>query len=54
VPSDLIGVVASAKQYQEDWQKRLRELRTLGWMIEYRRENDGASPEARNAIQNAA
>lgn len=38
VPSDLIGVVASAKQYQEDWQKRLRELRTLGWEIENRRE----------------
>ncbi|MGI8707338.1 MAG: hypothetical protein ACR2LG_03940 [Actinomycetota bacterium] len=38
VPSYLIGVVASAKQYQEDWQKRLRELRTLGWKVEFRRE----------------
>jgi len=33
VRSDLIGVVASAGRYQEDWQKRLRELRTLGWTI---------------------
>ncbi len=38
VPSDLIGAVASALQYQEDWQKRLRELRTLGWEIEFKRE----------------
>ena len=30
VPSELIGAVASAKQYQEDWQKRARELRELG------------------------
>lgn len=30
IPSDLLGAVASAKQYQEDWQKRLRELRELG------------------------
>lgn len=33
VRSDLLERVASAKQYQEDWQKRLRELRTLGWKI---------------------
>lgn len=33
VRSDLLERVASAKQYQEDWQKRLRELRTLGWRI---------------------
>lgn len=30
IPSDLLGAVASARQYQEDWQKRLRELRELG------------------------
>lgn len=30
IPSDLLGAVASSKQYQEDWQKRLRELRKLG------------------------
>ena len=33
VRGDLLERVASAKQYQEDWQKRLRELRTLGWKI---------------------
>jgi 5-methylcytosine-specific restriction endonuclease McrA len=33
VPSDLLSIVASAKQYQDDWQKRLRELRVLGWRI---------------------
>lgn len=34
VRGDLLERVASAKQYQEDWQKRLRELRALGWKIE--------------------
>lgn len=33
IPSELLAAVASAKQYQEDWQKRARELRVLG--IEY-------------------
>ncbi len=34
VRSDLIAVVASPPgSYQEDWQKRLRELRVLGWQI---------------------
>jgi 5-methylcytosine-specific restriction endonuclease McrA len=33
VRGDLLERVASAKAYQEDWQKRLRELRTLGWKI---------------------
>jgi 5-methylcytosine-specific restriction endonuclease McrA len=39
-PSALISVVASMRQYQEDWQKRLRELRLLGWKISSRREKD--------------
>ncbi len=30
-PSQVVGVVASMHQYQEDWQKRTRELRELGW-----------------------
>ena len=30
-PSQVVGVVASMHQYQEDWQKRMRELRELGW-----------------------
>jgi hypothetical protein len=34
VPPDLIEIVANSKQYQDDWQKRLRELRTLGWEID--------------------
>lgn len=30
-PSQVVGVVASMHQFQEDWQKRMRELRELGW-----------------------
>jgi 5-methylcytosine-specific restriction endonuclease McrA len=41
VPSDLIGIVANAKQYQEDYQKRMRELRVLGWEIKSKREKEG-------------
>jgi 5-methylcytosine-specific restriction endonuclease McrA len=33
VPGDLISVVASMGAFQEDWQKRLRELRKIGWQI---------------------
>jgi 5-methylcytosine-specific restriction endonuclease McrA len=42
VRSDILELVASPPgDYQEDWQKRLRELRVLGWKIEVsrRREN---------------
>jgi hypothetical protein len=43
VPSDLIGIIASAQQYQEDFQKRTRELRTLGWHIDVqKRYHEGA------------
>jgi len=31
VPSELIGVVASAKEFQGDYERRLRDLRMLGW-----------------------
>ncbi|NHC12663.1 HNH endonuclease [Motilibacter deserti] len=34
IRSDVLGVVASAKEYQEDWQRRLRDLRFLGWDYE--------------------
>jgi 5-methylcytosine-specific restriction endonuclease McrA len=34
VPSELIGVVASMNQYQDGWERRLRELRDLGWVIQ--------------------
>ena len=37
---DLLERVASAKQFQEDWQKRLRELRLLGWTIKASRQNE--------------
>jgi 5-methylcytosine-specific restriction endonuclease McrA len=41
VPSYLLQLVASARQYNEDWQRRLRELRELGWdyTVTKRREN---------------
>ncbi len=42
VRSDVIEMVAHANQYQEDWQKRLRELRELGWVIKWRRKRDEA------------
>jgi hypothetical protein len=43
VRSDILGMVASPPgDYQEDWQKRLRELRVLGWEITTsRRKEDG-------------
>jgi hypothetical protein len=31
VRSDLLGIVASAKSFQDDWQRRMRDLRFLGW-----------------------
>jgi len=43
VSSDLIGAVASAREYQEDYQRRIRDLRYLGWVIEkQRRYQEGA------------
>jgi hypothetical protein len=43
VPSELIGVVASAKEFQGDYERRLRDLRMLGWDYKVRREhNQGA------------
>jgi hypothetical protein len=43
VPSDLIGIVASAKEYQEDYQRRIRDLRFLGWDYkQQKRYNEGA------------
>lgn len=43
VYTELIGIVASAQAYQEDYQKRLRELRTLGWTISVqKRQHEGA------------
>ncbi|MGF1652951.1 MAG: HNH endonuclease [Actinomycetales bacterium] len=43
VRTDLLSVVASAKEYQEDWQRRLRDLRFIGWDYEHeKRYNEGA------------
>jgi hypothetical protein len=43
VPTDLIGIVASAREYQEDYQRRIRDLRFLGWVIvQQRRHHEGA------------
>jgi 5-methylcytosine-specific restriction endonuclease McrA len=40
VRSDVLELVASRNTYQEDWQKRLRELRVLGWRITVRRQKE--------------
>lgn len=41
VPSDLMEIVAKSKQYQDDWQKRLRELRELGWEYSFEKKKEG-------------
>jgi HNH endonuclease len=40
VPSDVIGIVASAKEYQDDYQRRTRDLRFLGWDYEQQKRYD--------------
>ncbi len=40
VRSDVLELVANFGEVQEDWQKRLRELRKLGWDYEVRRQRD--------------
>lgn len=40
VPSDVIGIVASAKEYQDDYQRRIRDLRFLGWDYEQQKRYD--------------
>jgi hypothetical protein len=43
VRTDLLGMVASAKEYQEDWQRRLRDLRYLDWEYTHqKRRHEGA------------
>jgi hypothetical protein len=41
VPSELLEMVAKTKQYQDDWQKRMRELRVLGWNYDYEKRKEG-------------
>jgi hypothetical protein len=43
VRSDLLGIVASAKNFQEDWQRRLRDLRFLGWDYLHKKTYDEGS-----------
>src|SRR5207302_616189 len=41
VRSDILDLVASPPgDFQEDWQKRLRELRVLGWQISVSRRRE--------------
>lgn len=40
IPSDLIGAVASAKEFQDDWQRRLRDLRYIGWDYSHRNQRE--------------
>jgi len=40
VPGDLLEVVAKARQYQDDWQKRMRELRELGWQYSFEKKKE--------------
>lgn len=42
VRSDVIEIVASAKEYQEDWHRRLRDLRYLGWEYTYKKKREGS------------
>lgn len=42
IRTDILEAIAQSKQYQEDWQKRLRELRNLdGWEIGTRKVKEG-------------
>jgi 5-methylcytosine-specific restriction endonuclease McrA len=40
VPGELLEVVAKSKQYQDDWQKRMRELRELGWEYSFEKRKE--------------
>lgn len=53
VRSDLLERVANARQYQEDWQKRLRELRLLGWKIKSSRQKEEGRVVAYYELQEA-
>lgn len=40
IRSDILEIVASAKEYQEDWQRRMRDLRFIGWDYRFRKERE--------------
>jgi len=55
VPTDLIGIVASAKEYQEDYQRRIRDLRFLGWEVtQQKRHHEGARVKVYYRLVHAA
>lgn len=39
-PAQVLGLVANLLQYQDDWHKRMRELRELGWEYTYQRRRE--------------
>jgi 5-methylcytosine-specific restriction endonuclease McrA/predicted transcriptional regulator len=41
IRSDVIEIVASAKEYQEDWQRRMRDLRFIGWDYRNKTKREG-------------
>jgi hypothetical protein len=41
VPAYYLEIAASAKEYQDDWHRRLRELRDLGWDYEVQKRKEG-------------
>lgn len=51
VPAELLEMVAKAKQYQEDWQKRMRELRVLGWKFSAKRLKEGGRSKAYYSLE---
>lgn len=54
VRGDLLQLVASPPgRYQEDWQKRLRELRVLGWVIETTRKREAGRVRAFYRLKSA-
>jgi len=54
VPSDLIGIVASAKDYQEDYQRRIRDLRFRGWQYQQqKRHHEGVRVKSYYRLINA-
>ncbi|MGV0780456.1 HNH endonuclease [Mycolicibacterium sp. XJ775] len=40
VRSDVVAIVANAKEYQEDWHRRMRDLRFIGWDYVYKRKTE--------------
>lgn len=41
VRSDVLEIVASAKEHQDDWQRRMRDLRYIGWDYAFRKVREG-------------